>query len=607
MYHPYSHHTRPLIVWATLPRSMWRPRSEWLSAVPARFRGLAGFRPTSDLGLAGARYVSRLSLAYGAGSFAASALHSVFITYYVAVFVGVHTAAPEKSSPSTTSLSVPDAEDPFAAAGGLVGGGSGSDSSETSIVPAQWFLGGEAVFALWNAINDPLFGYFLSRGGNDGRLDLRMRAIQWGGILWGLAFVLAFCVTPRWLAVQLGASEPLSGTTGHAGPPDWLVGMHFVASLFCYDGGLSLVMLAHGSVLADIALSTAERANCNAVNSFMGAVGSCVVFVAHSLWGMEAGAVHRFRVFCAVIAVGSAGVFWWSAQVLWEDSERLRRRSGRDSTATSNDEVLPVGIREFAREVWKVRNFRAFAAFNFLQVFNCHFNSNFLPLFLLHLVGTTLPRSVHSTVVTLSSIIPHLAVVYVARLIPERGLWWLVNRLVMLKQALPLVFGATLWLLSDLWKGTESSVAFWPALGIALYLVLNKSASEVICRHGNLVLADVTDEFAVNIFSRSVDEHPEQRSWSAAVLGANAFLTKPAASIAPMVGWWLLQNDRQGIHAIATWVFAVPLIVGAVQALLWRRYSLRGDRLVELRRWRKTMDDAAFPAPPHVEDVEEGW
>ncbi len=87
-----------------------------------------------------------ISVAYGIALFGASAMQSLFITYYVTLYLNVYNLS------------------------------------------ASWFFFGEIAFLIWNSLNDPLFGYFL-RGWS---VQDRLPALRGGGALWVLSFALFF-------------------------------------------------------------------------------------------------------------------------------------------------------------------------------------------------------------------------------------------------------------------------------------------------------------------------------------------------------------------------------------------------------------------------------
>jgi Na+/melibiose symporter-like transporter len=87
--------------------------------------------------------------------------------------------------------------------------------------------------------------------------------------LWCMAF----------LSVFLPWSEWITGSSSAA-----LTGIQFIIGLCLYDAMLSYVLLAHSSLLADIAINTEQRAVCNMFNSIFAAIGSNSVFVSHLYW-----------------------------------------------------------------------------------------------------------------------------------------------------------------------------------------------------------------------------------------------------------------------------------------------------------------------------------
>ena len=105
---------------------------------------------------------------------------------------------------------------------------------------------------------------------------------------------------------------------------------------------------------------------------------------------------------------------------------------------------------------------------------------------------------------------------------------------------------------------------------------MNQSFSECICRHGNLVVADIVDEDQV------VNRRAGNRS--SMLFGATALFSKPGQSIAPMVGWgllnfqWIGQGDNPQT-LLFSMLYLVPLLCGIFQYAAWSRYTLRGSYL----------------------------
>jgi Na+/melibiose symporter-like transporter len=271
---------------------------------------------------------------------------------------------------------------------------------------------------------------------------------------------------------------------------------------------LSFVLLAHSALLADIAISTEERAKCNVYCSVMGAIGSNSVFLAHLFWDKTD--LSSFRFYCLFVGILACAGFYRTVSVLKEkkpiiDVSKSHKDDNKHSYAPS--------LKIFAKQLLTWRNFWLFTGINLIQVFNCHFNSNFLAIFIKYFVSE-LATFWHSVMLSLASLLPFAAVVILAPRITKYGLYKVLQFLFFLK----LGFG-----LFGLLFGNDAGYIFF-----AFYLVANKVFNETICRHGNLVVADLVDEdFSIN---------KRFASMSSAVYGANALFTKPGQSLAPMLG-----------------------------------------------------------------------
>ena len=95
---------------------------------------------------------------------------------------------------------------------------------------------------LWNAINDPLFGYFQDNS-NWSIFTSRKKAIYYGGPIWALTFLLPWF---QWADY----SKPENG---------WVVGLHLIVSLCAFDAMLTFVLLAQCALSAEISTRHADR------------------------------------------------------------------------------------------------------------------------------------------------------------------------------------------------------------------------------------------------------------------------------------------------------------------------------------------------------------
>jgi len=188
-------------------------------------------------------------------------------------------------------------------------------------------------------------------------------------------------------------------------------------------------------------------------------------------------------------------------------------------------------------------------------------------------------------VLSAAATLPHFVVVTIAPFVSQYSLYTVVQGLFMAKLALATAAFVTI--------GAESAPA-----SIAIFLMLNKVCNEAMCRHGNLVVADLVDEdYSIN---------KRQESASTILYGANALFTKPGQSIAPMLGWSVLQYvgyDADGNNAVRSsdsltldsstrgsmfnLLVFLPATCALVQLFLWNKFSLRGSYLQLVKEHRK--------------------
>jgi hypothetical protein len=256
----------------------------------------------------------RRPAAYGAVMFASSALHNVFVTYYVALFAAL-----------------------------------------PSLTPA-WFYAGQLAFMVWNAVNDPLFGWLSDTmalpawwaGGGGGAqsaspLARRAGAIRWGGLGWAAAFLLVWW---PWPGEGGGGEPPADDATYYDGagglssfsPAALATGAHFTLSLLLYDSALTYVEVNHGALLADMSHSGGERAGANAWAAGMAAAGSVTSLAAYATWDARGGH-HQgaFRAFVTALAAACAVVFVWASHVLSQPPPLPPVGEAADGSSSSED------------------------------------------------------------------------------------------------------------------------------------------------------------------------------------------------------------------------------------------------------------------------------
>ena len=187
-----------------------------------------------------------LETSYGTLTLFTSILHNVFLLYHVDMFVSVY------------------------------------QISKTA------FWCGEALFLIWNSLNDPLFGWFSDRKllgftmvGSKHSKDIVWTRISSLHIYCPL-FTLAFC--SFWVS--------------------WTYpGIQFAVCLCLYDGFLTMIDLHHSALLADLSVSAFVRAKLNSRCSIFSAIGSASVFLSYLVWNKAN--LKAFRLFCGSLALFS--------------------------------------------------------------------------------------------------------------------------------------------------------------------------------------------------------------------------------------------------------------------------------------------------------------
>lgn len=391
----------------------------------------------------------------------------------------------------------------------------------------------------------------------------RRLIIEIGGFLWCLAELFIFY---SW--GDLERTYPLLG------------GLHFILGLSFYDGMLTLVLLAHSSLLADITLSTEERSRCNVYSSILASIGSNSIFITQFFWNKSN--LVPFRQCCFLLSIIAGIGFWITGSYL---PVKFHSSVSKSQTSEENDisKEITLPWRLFWKQIKIHRNFWIFVIITLIQVFNCHLNSNFLVVFF-NFFGTFLHPSLRGILLSIVAIGPHIVVVALGPFVPKYGLHFILNNLFLLKILLAL----GMWIIQ--WQTS-------PVLIVA-FIILNKVFTESICRHGALILSDLVDEdFVLN---------NRKTSSSSALNGVHAFFTKPGQSLAPMLGWFVLSlynyqnldttqqfSPNSGIeipvelkNGLFNLLVFVPIACGLVQIFLWSQFTLKGDYLRQVKQIR---------------------
>jgi Na+/melibiose symporter-like transporter len=211
------------------------------------------------------------------------------------------------------------------------------------------------------------------------------------------------------------------------------------------------------------------------------------------------------------------------------------------------------------------------------------FLDELIPITDTQLIRPTNVNILKTVILSASALLPHFLVVLCTSLLQRFGLFWLLHFLFSFKITFSICIFWIFYFLFELDFSSSTSL-----LLLLLYILCAKVFNEVICRHGNLVLADIVDEDNYT-YNRSI-------SMSSLVFGVNAFFTKPGQSLAPMFGKKMISyygtgQSNLGVtpRVIFCFMTGVPIACGTIQLILWSFYTLHSNYLETVKSSRKVV------------------
>ncbi|KAG8433090.1 hypothetical protein GDO86_017394 [Hymenochirus boettgeri] len=187
----------------------------------------------------------------------------------------------------------------------------------------------QVVFMIWNAINDPVFGY-MQDNSKVNCCRRRRISILYGAPLYGLAFLLPWF---PWRTYAEG---------------DWLSGLHLTVSLCVFDGMLTFVLLAQCALFAEMSTRHESRLQLIKYNQVASLLGSLSILVC----GLVSDNMEHFsnfqlfNVFLAFLAsvcmcyTGLYGVSQYDQREIIEESNKTESELSWSSVITLTKQIL---------------------------------------------------------------------------------------------------------------------------------------------------------------------------------------------------------------------------------------------------------------------------
>lgn len=202
-------------------------------------------------------------------------------------------------------------------------------------VSARWIGIAAALYAAWNAINDPLFGFITDN--TRSKLGRRIPYMRFTAPFLALTFALV------WFAPE-GAGEMTLFW--------WML-----VTMFLYDTAYTIVGLVYGALMPELTESDVERNQLSISSALFGMVGYVLGFLLPDLFRPQAGneAASLLPLRLAMLAVGIIGAFFIILTTL-----KVKER--REFSVVDE----PLNFSEFLRYTLSSKPFWFFVAMNFL-------------------------------------------------------------------------------------------------------------------------------------------------------------------------------------------------------------------------------------------------
>lgn len=200
---------------------------------------------------------------------------------------------------------------------------------------ARWWAVASLVYAIWNALNDPLFGYLSDR--TRSRRGRRIPYMRYTAPFLALTFILV------WFAPR-GAGQVVLFA--------WMLG-----AMLLYDTAYTIVGLVYSALLPEVSESDAERNDLQISSSLFGLVGTLLGFIIPDLFRPKTGATSLLplQISMIVVAVISAALVLITAFRVKERPEFHRVDQ-------------PLGLGPALRYTFTSKSFLVLVAQNFMSI-----------------------------------------------------------------------------------------------------------------------------------------------------------------------------------------------------------------------------------------------
>jgi len=407
---------------------------------------------------------------------------------------------------------------------------------------ARWIGIASIIYAIWNAINDPIFGFMTDN--TRSKLGRRIPYLRFTSPFLALTFFLVWMVP-----------ESASGITQFW----WML-----VIMLLYDTAYTIVGLNSVALLPEIAETDEGRSSIQIYTGLFGLLAYLFGFLIPEIFRPKVGdnaSLLGLRVAMGILGLIGGGLVFAASYVL------------KEKPAISQSEK-PLGLVDSVKETFKSRSFLIWVVENFMSTFCLSIVTG--AIFYL------------ADYVTQTSTIYLLAAIFVPMVIGIMVSKSLVNRLGIARtiQLYLLVAGIGLIGISFV----NSNLLIYFCLAIA---GIGFGGTQIL---NDICVGQIADE----------DELRTGRRREGAFFGVNALVTKPAQSLAIFLTAWILENSgfitREqnmgqifldqpgtalfGIRAIVGLIPGLALLIGIIMLIF---YPLKGAYLEEVQAKIQTL------------------
>ena len=200
---------------------------------------------------------------------------------------------------------------------------------------ASWIGIAATAYAIWNAINDPLFGYITDN--TRSRLGRRIPYMRFTAPFLALTFIMVWFAPPKGSQITLFA---------------WML-----ASMLLYDTAYTIIGLVYSALLPEVSESDAERNDLQISSSLFGLLGTMLGFVIPDMVRPKTGSVSFLPLQTAMIVVAIVAMLLIIATTL-----KVKERP----EFTKVDK--PLKVMEAVKYTFSNRAFLILVAANFMSI-----------------------------------------------------------------------------------------------------------------------------------------------------------------------------------------------------------------------------------------------